>query len=152
MYSMPSTAKEKTCSQRQEVLRKCVDRLFSVLFKRFHVLANPSRLRDKDELKTVILTCIFMHDMIIEERQFDNTKDGVDGARNCNVLTQEIQDADEETEAEWTTRASLDEEDLVERQHFMAMLLNDCKTKSKNQEFCNALVGRIWSLFGEERN
>lgn len=45
-FSMPGIAKEKIYSRRQEALGKCVESLFGVLFKRFHILANPSRLWD----------------------------------------------------------------------------------------------------------
>jgi Plant transposon protein len=67
----PSDPQEHTFNSRQEAVRKSVERVFGVLFKRFNVLYQPSRLHHVESMLKVVLTCVILHNMIVEARSCD---------------------------------------------------------------------------------
>ncbi|XP_048491558.1 uncharacterized protein LOC104882934 [Beta vulgaris subsp. vulgaris] len=64
--------KRKLFSQYQEGARKDIERAFGVLQKRFAIVCNPVRLRDKTEVGDIMKACIILHNMIIEDERDDN--------------------------------------------------------------------------------
>jgi Plant transposon protein len=44
---------------------------FGVLFKRFNVLYQPSRLHHVESMRKVVLTCVVLRNMIVEARSCD---------------------------------------------------------------------------------
>lgn len=62
----PKNEKEKYFAQRQESVRKDVERAFGVLFARWYILSNPCRLWDVDTMALIVRTCVILHNMIIE--------------------------------------------------------------------------------------
>ena len=82
----------------QEVQRKDVERAFGVLQARWRILALPCKLWSVGAMNSVIIACIILHNMIIEdewetentnEYLFDNIQDGflVDNVNHDNVHT-----------------------------------------------------------------
>jgi hypothetical protein len=67
----PSGPQEHTFNSRQEAVRKFVERVFGVFFKRFNVLYQPSRLDHVESMRKVVLTCVILHNMIVEARSCD---------------------------------------------------------------------------------
>jgi len=72
----PQRQKHKTA---QEIARKDIERAFGVLKKRFHILAKPSQFTNKSSMTKVMLTCIILHNMILEDEghaicQFDENE------------------------------------------------------------------------------
>ena len=61
--------KHKTFSGAQEAARKDVERAFSVLIARWHILAKPCNYRDKTICKKVMEVCIAMHNMVVVSRR-----------------------------------------------------------------------------------
>lgn len=53
----------------QEAARKDVERAFGVLTSRFEIIKNPARMWSKDELTSIMRTCIILHNMIIEDQR-----------------------------------------------------------------------------------
>ncbi|CDF36713.1 unnamed protein product [Chondrus crispus] len=64
-----TTAKGKLYSKRQEAERKSVERLFGVLFKRFNILFQPSRLYRKADMRAVVQACAIIHNMVVAARR-----------------------------------------------------------------------------------
>lgn len=62
----PRNDKEKYFAQRQESVRKDIERAFGVLFARWHILCNACRLWDVATMTMIMRTCIILHNMIIE--------------------------------------------------------------------------------------
>ncbi|XP_062014389.1 uncharacterized protein LOC133730899 [Rosa rugosa] len=72
----PTRPKDLKFSQAQEGCRKDVERCFSILQSRFSIVRGAARGWDREDLRYIMLTCIILHNMIIEdERPDDNDED-----------------------------------------------------------------------------
>lgn len=56
-------------SQRQEAVRKDVERCFGVLQARFAIIRNPCRQWSMDVICDIMFTCCMLHNMIVEDEQ-----------------------------------------------------------------------------------
>ena len=65
----PTSPKTKHFANQQEAVRKSVERCFAVLFKRFNILYQSSRLFDKSKMVDVAHICCILHNMIAEYRE-----------------------------------------------------------------------------------
>ncbi|CAH9134268.1 unnamed protein product [Cuscuta epithymum] len=70
----PQIAKHKLFAQRQEGARKDVERAFGVLQARWAIVKYPSLAWDKQVLGKIMMACIVMHNMIVE----DNREQGIE--------------------------------------------------------------------------
>ncbi|KAL7618784.1 hypothetical protein Lser_V15G01150 [Lactuca serriola] len=66
-YSVPRSEKAKLFTKKQESARKDIERAFGVLKQTWHVVKYATRLWDKERIKRMVLACIIMHNMIIED-------------------------------------------------------------------------------------
>ncbi|XP_023764117.1 uncharacterized protein LOC111912603 [Lactuca sativa] len=66
-YSVPRSEKAKLFTKKQESTRKDIERAFGVLKQTWHVVKYATRLWDKEIIKRMVLACIIMHNMIIED-------------------------------------------------------------------------------------
>ena len=46
-----------------------IERAFGVLQRRWCILKRPARLYDRDVLRDVVLACIILHNMILEDKK-----------------------------------------------------------------------------------
>jgi len=77
--SLPITEKDKLFAQEQESKRKDIERAFGVLRRRFCILKRPARLHDRGQLEKVVLVCLILHNMIVEdEKTNDNIEENLD--------------------------------------------------------------------------
>ncbi|CAN0919802.1 hypothetical protein LINGRAHAP2_LOCUS31665 [Linum grandiflorum] len=77
----PTDNKEALFAERQEGYRKDVERAFGILQARWAIVRNPARSWDVPSLKNIMLTCIILHNMIIEDEQvneFDEMRGDLD--------------------------------------------------------------------------
>ncbi|XP_010692518.2 uncharacterized protein LOC104905625 [Beta vulgaris subsp. vulgaris] len=65
----PQTLKDKLFAQHQEGARKDVERAFGVLQSRFAIVRRPSLAWDEEILNDIMLSCIIMHNMIVEDER-----------------------------------------------------------------------------------
>ena len=63
------TEKQRLFAKHQEGARKDVERAFGVLQARWSVLRRPTRLYDRDDLHHIMLACIILHNMIVEDEK-----------------------------------------------------------------------------------
>lgn len=87
IQSVPNATEEakKLFSRMQEGSRKCVERVFAVLFKRFGILNIPARIWCDKEMATIIKACAILHNMCIEERSSNFIGNGVGGLREERI-------------------------------------------------------------------
>ncbi|XP_048620538.1 putative nuclease HARBI1 [Brassica napus] len=69
--TMPQEPKAVLFAQRQEAVRKDVERAFGVLQARFAIVKNPALFWDKAKIGKIMRACIILHNMIVE-----NERDG----------------------------------------------------------------------------
>lgn len=69
----PVTKKEKVFSTSQEAFRKNVEIIYVILFSILHVLAIPSRLWHKSDMKNFVACCAILHNMIVDQRDKDGS-------------------------------------------------------------------------------
>ncbi|XP_021746648.1 uncharacterized protein LOC110712492 [Chenopodium quinoa] len=67
--SLPQNEKEGIFAKLQEARRKDVERAFGVLQARFAIIRNPALARDTSMLGKIMIACIIMHNMIVEDER-----------------------------------------------------------------------------------
>ncbi|XP_047326472.1 uncharacterized protein LOC124930153 [Impatiens glandulifera] len=67
--TLPMNRKAKYFTTAQESFRKDVERAFGVLQARFAIVRGPGQFYDRATLKKIMLACIIMHDMIVEDER-----------------------------------------------------------------------------------
>ena len=112
---------------RQEACRKDVERAFGVLQSRFSIVAGQMRYWDKEVLRDIMITCIILHNMIIE--------DECDLSSPIEVATQTPQ-----PEVEMTTNEDVRFQEYLTR--YAAI-----RNKNAHLELRNALVDHLWENF-----
>jgi hypothetical protein len=75
---MPITDKDKLYAEHQEGARKDIERAFGVLRRRFSILKRHARLYDRDQLNDVVLACIILHNMIVENEKEEDIEENLD--------------------------------------------------------------------------
>ncbi|XP_076912388.1 uncharacterized protein LOC143570683 [Bidens hawaiensis] len=66
-YAAPVSDKRKYFTKKQESARKDIEMAFGVLKKRWAMLANPIRFWTREKITEVVITCIILHNMILED-------------------------------------------------------------------------------------
>jgi len=66
---LPQSRKDRLFAERQESVRKDVERAFGVLQSRFAIIRGPARNMDKAELGMIMKACIILHNMIVEDER-----------------------------------------------------------------------------------
>ena len=91
--SAPQRNKKKHFAQMQESGRKDVERAFGVLQSRYVIVRGPARYWDIETLKDIMLTCIVLHNMIVEDERgqnLDNDYDTCDGIPSISISRERI--------------------------------------------------------------
>ncbi|XP_008220353.1 PREDICTED: uncharacterized protein LOC103320449 [Prunus mume] len=63
----PRTQKQKLFATYQEGYRKDVERCFSILQARWAIIRGAARMFDDEVLRSIMMTCIILHNMIVED-------------------------------------------------------------------------------------
>ncbi|XP_042415432.1 protein ALP1-like [Zingiber officinale] len=66
-FPCPEDPKRKLFKERQESARKDVERAFGVLQSRWAIIRGPARYWYRKKLKQIMLACIILHNMIVED-------------------------------------------------------------------------------------
>ena len=67
--TLPLTEKDRLFAQHQEGARKDVECAFGILQKRCAIIRHPARLWDRQELEDIMMACIILHNMIVEDER-----------------------------------------------------------------------------------
>ncbi|CAL8170129.1 unnamed protein product [Prunus armeniaca] len=66
----PQLEKEKSFAAFQENYKKNVERCFGILQARWGIITDAARMFDEEVLRSIMITCIILHNMIVED-EFD---------------------------------------------------------------------------------
>ena len=66
---MPQGEKRKLFTKCQEATKKYVERAFDLFKSRFTIICNPLDNWQMGTMKRIILTCIILHNMIVEDER-----------------------------------------------------------------------------------
>ncbi|CAL2279206.1 unnamed protein product [Prunus armeniaca] len=66
--SHPRTQKQKLFATYQEGYRKDVERCFGILQARWAIIRGAARMFDEEVLRSIMMTCIILHNMIVEDK------------------------------------------------------------------------------------
>lgn len=66
---LPQSAKDKLFAQHQEAARKDVECAFGILQKRWAIIRHSARLWDREQLEDIMMACIILHNMIVEDER-----------------------------------------------------------------------------------
>ena len=69
---LPQGPKAKLFTERQESVRKDIERAFGVLQARFVIVRGPARHLEKGELGMIMKACVILHNMIVEDERDSN--------------------------------------------------------------------------------
>jgi hypothetical protein len=133
----PQIDKHKLFAQKQEGARKEVECAFGILQSRFGILRRPARLYEQGDLESIMLACIVLHNMIIEDER-DIEEDQLD--LNEEASTYSVQAATISSD-----RENPEMEELLNRDKE----LRDSQAHKQLQE---DLIEHIWQKFGHTYN
>ncbi|XP_040373008.1 uncharacterized protein LOC121052332 [Rosa chinensis] len=71
----PTRPKEIEFAKAQEGYRKDVERCFGILQSRFGIIRGAARGWHKEDLRYIMLTCIILHNMIVENQRPEDSDD-----------------------------------------------------------------------------
>jgi hypothetical protein len=69
VYKKPQVDEHKLFAEKQEGARKDVECAFGILQSRFCILCRPTHLYEQGDLQNIMLACIILHNMIIEDEK-----------------------------------------------------------------------------------
>lgn len=132
----PLLKKHKLFAQQQEITRKDVERAFEVLQARFQFLRHPCLIWDKNVMGKIMMACIIMHNMIVEDERdtyqnyYDPTEFFMDG-----VQEDDSQPFQYSTERIASLSSQMTNSDQLRNREAHAALKDD-------------LIEHIWQKFG----
>jgi hypothetical protein len=124
--------KQSVFASQQEKCRKDIERFFGVLVAKWKILHNAARLWSQRDLNTIVLACVILHNMVVEdERGVDLPSVHVSewpGAANPPITTSRSMPTIEEVNEAYS---------LIEE-------------KSTAQQLKKDLIEHMWELYGSK--
>jgi Plant transposon protein len=114
--------------------RKSVERVFGVLFARFHVLCKPSRLWYKEDMADVVAASCIIHNMIIAKSEVQG------GTRNVATL--------DDTAFPSGVHRVQDPQGTYERAQFWRGNADMVEDAGQHMALQSALADRMWDTHG----
>ena len=133
---MPQGEKRKLFVKCQEWARKDVEKAFDVLKSQFTIICGPSRNWQMGTMKNIILICIILNNMIVED-EWDTYNDNVN--IDYNYIFEEISNIDVSHGAHSNFVAYL------QTRRYM-------HTRGVHQQLPANLVDHIWEYFNQNND
>ncbi|CAO2141030.1 unnamed protein product [Urochloa humidicola] len=136
--SMPISEKDKLYAQEQEAKRKDIERAFGVLRRRWTVLKKPARLYDRGQLEKVVLACIILHNMIVEdEKREEDIEENLDLNETPSTVIVE--------EPEFSPEDNVPFDRVLQKD-------DEIRDRSAHRQLNKDLVEHIWNKHEQRRN
>lgn len=133
--------KEKCYVKAQEGVRKCVERIFGVPFRRFKILFVASELWDPEKMEMIAKCCVILHNMIVEQRRDTYTSDGGRG------LSRHYSEENDETDLRVV---HVETDNHEQRLNMMAPACADIRSLSEYMRLRTAIIDHQWARRGNE--
>ncbi|XP_048633064.1 uncharacterized protein LOC125607234 [Brassica napus] len=127
---LPQGPKAQKFAERQESVRKDVERAFGVLQSRFAIVKNPALKWDKEKIGKIMRTCVILHNMIVEDERHGYTL----------ADTSEFESGESSRSAKVKTRESVNVD--------MLNIRNQIRDPSVHERLKADLVENVWEKFG----
>jgi hypothetical protein len=128
----PQGHKRRMYAKMQEGVRKDIERAFGVLQQRFRFLALPCKLWHADAMHQVVIACIILHNMIVEDELPDS------------AYTSEYLFEDGWVSEARITRVDADVVELIVDE------LRIIEDKDAHYDLKNDLIEHVWHTYGEQ--
>jgi len=128
--SSPQGNKRKHFAKAHESARKDVERAFGVLQAQFAIVRRPARFWELEMLKDVMMACVILHNMIVEDKQTNTGEEDL-----------EYEQLNEPLEIV-TLGATNDFSEFLRRHHSI-------KDKETHSQLQLDLVEHLWQLHSE---
>uniref|UniRef100_A0A0D3BGD7 DDE Tnp4 domain-containing protein n=1 Tax=Brassica oleracea var. oleracea TaxID=109376 RepID=A0A0D3BGD7_BRAOL len=136
---IPQGPKAVLFAQRQEAVRKDVERAFGVLQARFAIIKNPALFGDKTKIGKIMRACIILHNMIVEDER--------DGYTQFDVS--EFQQGEDNGSSYVDLTFSADMPTNIVNMMGVRTRIRD---KQMHQQLKDDLVEHIWRIFGRDED
>jgi len=133
--TLPLTDKDRLFAQHQEAARKDVECAFGILQKRWAIIRHPARLWDRRELEDIMMACIILHNMIVEDER-DSYQLHLDTTYEEGRATRPIEGLDHGPIHGFTRMLEIND------------MIHDRETHKRLRE---DLVEHIWQKFGGQQ-
>lgn len=140
--SAPSDNKSKTFCTAQESVRKCVERVFGVLYQRFKLLFVASEYWTVDKMRKIATAAVVLHNMIVETRRSSYCSDG-SGGRSSVVMNSEP-----DNDLSFVPLPP----SCVTLPNAPVCVSDDIKIRGMHRDLKSALIEHLWNLFGSSSN
>jgi hypothetical protein len=132
----PQSPEHKLFSEHQEGARKYIECAIGILQSRFCILRRPTRLYEQGDLENIMLACIILHNMIIEDEK-DIEDDSFDLNEEATIST--VQPS--------TITQGHDPvmEEVLQRN-------TDICDREAHKQLQSDLIDHIWQKFGHRAN
>uniref|UniRef100_A0A0D3BLZ0 DDE Tnp4 domain-containing protein n=1 Tax=Brassica oleracea var. oleracea TaxID=109376 RepID=A0A0D3BLZ0_BRAOL len=137
--SLPQGPKAQLFAQRQEAVRKDVERAFGVLQARFAIVKNPAFFWDKVKIGKIMRACIILHNMIVEDER--------DGYTQFDVS--EFQQGEDNGSSHVDLTYSTDMPKNITNMMGVRTRIRD---RHMHQQLKDDLVEHVWFKFGRDED
>ncbi|KAL0728821.1 hypothetical protein Bca4012_024914 [Brassica carinata] len=127
---LPQGPKAQKFAEKQESVRKDVERAFGVLQSRFAIVENPALKWDKEKIGKIMRTCVILHNMIVEDERHGYTL----------ADTSEFESGESSRSAKVKTRESVNVD--------MLNIRNQIRDPGVHEHLKADLVENVWKKFG----
>ncbi|KAJ9553684.1 hypothetical protein OSB04_017729 [Centaurea solstitialis] len=139
----PTLRKHKLFAQYQESIRKDVERAFRVLQARFAFIRHPCLVWDKDNMGRIMIACIILHNMIIEDER-DTYLNYYDPTEFLNDMPTNRQLAEDDCQ-----RSAFSTERIGNLASYMTNR-EQLRNREAHHALKNDLIEHIWQKFGTD--
>ncbi|KAI3747482.1 hypothetical protein L6452_09940 [Arctium lappa] len=140
----PQLRKHKLFAQHQEAIREDVERAFGVLQARFAFLRQPCLVWDKHKMGRIMIACIIMHNMIIEDERdtYQNYYDPTEFFNDMPTNRQQGSSAEDDGQS-----FEYSNERIANLSRYMTNR-EQIRNREAHSALKNDLIEHIWQKFG----
>jgi len=118
MVSVPTGHAQKRFSACQEASRKNIERAFGVMQQKFQILCHPFEKWDKKHISQMVMCCILLHNMMVQERV--DSKDNPVNDNFCGMYNPHEKNDDANNQSTACDDSSIDDDAAQHVRHIEA--------------------------------